>query len=882
METSQYSLKYQQLLRDLKSTVEGLLVSQVANVWSIYGGLNRLHNIVEKIFMHGCKSSREESSFFNFIQGLEWLQPENAKSYFSIDCEYRPHIPSHLKDKKESIWLYRSLENHSLSQKLSWLLSDKSHISACYQPYAFLCQEQYAEATLVCLKAVERNQPSLMSEINPCLFLSKTNAKEFHKVHRRCSSFPDNHFKTISENRVWKCNRRLQDGIALKEPPKLSIKGKLKPWWSMPSLQVDSLNIREQIGVQSSKTTPSTPVHTKKVSKSSPSALKIDYRSLNKLKLQKTTLKKACTLKPRSVKHVLIDNCDIVEHTPPLSSSQSSGAAGQNDDVTCSSKSVPEVRNKRHVNLSHSPLSVVDAFLPMSGEKDYKKLPKKTFIEDGGMSVLPMATGYFPKPTKGQSLLSFLTSSQFARANAELDRENAHFNISEAIISAMEQIRCKRESKLLDEQIDDSDPEIMDLKQKIRLRRRQKEVEKQRRVWAATMLSDAKTDTTTSVSPCSTTSDSDCVSSDDVENLEIDQATNLPENTGLSMSMASLYSESDILKRPRGAPDGASDILSAEGVALSLISKFSEKQLPRASDLEWLVSEEDAPQALLPLPKSWPVSPDDSDETVTPLRGTQEWAPPRAQIIFTLHPSPSRKVLMAKQNYRCAGCSMRVAPQYASKFRYCEYLGRYFCTGCHTNQLALIPGRVLQKWDFTRYPVSTFSYRLLEQMYTDPLFRVFELNKNIGKLSKNLVFCRRYRLGLRYLRDFIFTCKYAETIQERLEQDSPYPTMDPEVYSLEDLVNIRTGDMKSRLKILVEICCRHTTECKLCLARGFICEICNADDVIFPWQMRRVTRCEKCGSCYHSACWKPAEGTCKKCLRIKKRKESVDNLPNVT
>ncbi|KAJ8952104.1 hypothetical protein NQ314_007597 [Rhamnusium bicolor] len=48
VEMSQYSLKYQQLLRDLKSTVEGLLVTQVANVWSIYGGLNRLHNTMEK------------------------------------------------------------------------------------------------------------------------------------------------------------------------------------------------------------------------------------------------------------------------------------------------------------------------------------------------------------------------------------------------------------------------------------------------------------------------------------------------------------------------------------------------------------------------------------------------------------------------------------------------------------------------------------------------------------------------------------------------------------------------------------------------------------------------------------------------------------------
>lgn len=51
--------KYQQLLRDLKNTSEGLLVTQVANVWSIYGGLNRLHNTLEKIFKHGCKGSQE-------------------------------------------------------------------------------------------------------------------------------------------------------------------------------------------------------------------------------------------------------------------------------------------------------------------------------------------------------------------------------------------------------------------------------------------------------------------------------------------------------------------------------------------------------------------------------------------------------------------------------------------------------------------------------------------------------------------------------------------------------------------------------------------------------------------------------------------------------
>jgi run domain Beclin-1 interacting cysteine-rich containing protein len=64
--------------------------------------------------------------------------------------------------------------------------------------------------------------------------------------------------------------------------------------------------------------------------------------------------------------------------------------------------------------------------------------------------------------------------------------------------------------------------------------------------------------------------------------------------------MASLYSEADLAKHPlpRTGTDVAltETVVSAEGVALSLLRQFSEKHLPRASELEWLVSEQDAPQ----------------------------------------------------------------------------------------------------------------------------------------------------------------------------------------------------------------------------------------------------------------------------------------------
>lgn len=43
----------------------------------------------------------------------------------------------------------------------------------------------------------------------------------------------------------------------------------------------------------------------------------------------------------------------------------------------------------------------------------------------------------------------------------------------------------------------------------------------------------------------------------------------------------------------------ATNSLSAESVAISLLKKFSEKQLPKASDLIWLVPESDAPQKVI-------------------------------------------------------------------------------------------------------------------------------------------------------------------------------------------------------------------------------------------------------------------------------------------
>lgn len=312
-----------------------------------------------------------------------------------------------MKNDKGSIWLYRSLENHSLSQKLSWLLSDKNHLKSCYQSHAFLQQEKYTEALLVCLRAVERNQPSLMSEINPSLFLSKVGAREFHKIHRRCSSFPDSHLKQFEHN----CPVRTKtmsfissnhsdeldfpeeacSSTMLSAACNRTVYGKIKPWNSMPSLQSEDKSLQPSVAVAQCRTTPSTPVHTRALPKFSPSALKENYTSLQNSK-RKSYPKKIAVKKSSKAKHIIIDNYDIVEHTPPLSSSQSSGTYANDELGNLSTKSLPETKSpmKKIISLKSVPEY---ARTTQAGQKDYKRHPKKSFIEDGGMSIQPVVTG---------------------------------------------------------------------------------------------------------------------------------------------------------------------------------------------------------------------------------------------------------------------------------------------------------------------------------------------------------------------------------------------------------------------------------------------------------------------------------------------------------
>ncbi|KAJ6655527.1 hypothetical protein lerEdw1_005105 [Lerista edwardsae] len=359
---------------------------------------------------------------------------------------------------------------------------------------------------------------------------------------------------------------------------------------------------------------------------------------------------------------------------------------------------------------------------------------------------------------------------------------------------------------------------------------------------------------------------------------------------------------------------------SAEAVAMGLLRQFEGMQLPAASELEWLVAEHDAPQKeiqslkkppwfavglqgsrlslrklfkrpnwykkrqlskklllLLPIPDSVPISPDDGEHADIyklriRVRGNLEWAPPRPQIIFNIHPAPTRKVSVAKQNYRCAGCGIRTDPDYIKRMRYCEYLGKYFCQCCHENSQMVIPSRILRKWDFSKYYVSNFSKDLLSKIWSDPLFNVQDINAALYRKVKPLNQVRLLRIQLYHMKNMFKTCRFAKALLDAFDAVPGHLTEDLHLYSLNDLSATKKGEIVPRLTELLKAGTLHVEKCMLCQAKGFICEFCqNEDDIIFPFELNKCRTCEECKACYHKVCFR--SGPCPKCERLQARRE---------
>ncbi|XP_040058427.2 protein associated with UVRAG as autophagy enhancer [Gasterosteus aculeatus] len=318
-------------------------------------------------------------------------------------------------------------------------------------------------------------------------------------------------------------------------------------------------------------------------------------------------------------------------------------------------------------------------------------------------------------------------------------------------------------------------------------------------------------------------------------------------------------------------PTQTESLRNAESLAQKLVLEFRRSWLPSCEPRR---GRQSLRSSLQELPDGGGVAVSSLAEEIrlrTRMRGSQSWAPPRFQIIFTVQPTNRRSDVVALQHFLCAGCGTKAEPRYIKKLRYCEYLGRYFCDCCHGGSEAVIPGRLLSCWDFGRYPVSDFSKQLLDSVWHQPLFDLTRVGKTLYSKVKELDKFRELQGHLMSLKKLLSTCRLSGRVTAKLERLPAHLMEQPHLFSMDDLSRVKKGQLVAQTRALLLTAIDHVRSCELCLARGFICEFCRERDVLFPFQADICRQCPVCKTCFHKHCFVLQK--CPKCARIQSRKK---------
>ncbi|XP_015793477.1 run domain Beclin-1-interacting and cysteine-rich domain-containing protein [Tetranychus urticae] len=261
------------------------------------------------------------------------------------------------------------------------------------------------------------------------------------------------------------------------------------------------------------------------------------------------------------------------------------------------------------------------------------------------------------------------------------------------------------------------------------------------------------------------------------------------------------------------------------------------------------------------------------------LRGNSLWAPLRPQLICNIQRPTDKYSQWQRQNQRCAGCGFNIDSK-CKEFHgimYCYYTGKFFCrVGCHSGRKAILPAYVIHNWDFNCYPLSNCAVNFLEKYRGEPLFHINDLNPSLYKRVKQLSKLLDLRFQLRSLREYISTCRNAKDFVFYFKSFEPQHFIQDDIhlYSLEDLITIkRSKKLLDKCWALVRESIDHVSRCEYCKARGFFCELCKKEDVLFPFEIGRIYQCSACHSCFHLYCFNhQANQKCSKCSRIQARR----------
>lgn len=426
-----------------------------------------------------------------------------TSSHTNTTTRIQPPKSSRIRNDKALMWLYENLLMHQLKTKLECLLSDNEHLTNCYEvTLAFLGTMKFVESLYICLKAFDRKQYDILLQIDQNLYLSvineslrQTNAITSVKMNSkgvpsgiRKISEANSEFRDIQNTTKLNLKKCDQSSLNLTNEStnrkcrnersrcklKHSINLKLRRFVSVPDLSKKTKLIARCLVRTRSQT-----IHTKSyrpkltaenlAMKDRP---KMSSRQVNSRKL--TTHCSDLSIAVDDLRPINLVKCDDIKIYTDRRGVTSSNKTRKEFNVP--EKSIGSVRGCNllpYLNISHgssadsnSPGKKLTSnsapgdfasFFAANGAKIENRYQHNTLFDNIESRTSPSLCNHIQCaliPNRGQSLTSYLQEAQRTRRNiTDLERENAHFSLSDVIISAIEEIKCSRMERQKEKQI---------------------------------------------------------------------------------------------------------------------------------------------------------------------------------------------------------------------------------------------------------------------------------------------------------------------------------------------------------------------------------------------------------------------------------------------
>ncbi|KAK5983561.1 RUN domain-containing protein [Trichostrongylus colubriformis] len=245
----------------------------------------------------------------------------------------------------------------------------------------------------------------------------------------------------------------------------------------------------------------------------------------------------------------------------------------------------------------------------------------------------------------------------------------------------------------------------------------------------------------------------------------------------------------------------------------------------------------------------------------------------------------SREGGLDSQDFRCPMCRKSIGAafsKYELHFSVCGIDGLYYCSDCMRGGGEMpVPARILRSWDWKPRAVSDRGRAFIEANQDNVIFRIDQHNPTLYNHVPLLKAMKGLREKLQIASMYLFNCResIAEDFRRRVwPRDHLYK--DIHAYSISDLYQLHSGLLEKQVRGFLKHAIDHVMHCSLCRQKGFICEICDSREVIYPFQTETTYRCPHCFSVYHVECERRLDD-CPKCVRRAKYEihQEANDLP---